>query len=223
MKLEQIIEDKERREQDAQEALQANKAVMEMVRRNKIKKQELKKARALEAARVKIEQRALELEEVNRLAEQAAIQKSNRESLKRRKKEKKAAKKSQMMKEEVSNLQSELKKIEESAKEAKKRFMGPDYKVTKDRELIDGGPGDEGNEILLMQAKAKTHLTKLKQAKENAKEKSNGSFVEADNIAGAQARAVTSKGSPLTKKIKKKSKKSDKTKKKKVKKEKLRE
>jgi len=146
LKLAKIVEDKNRREQDAEEAIEARRMAMEMVKKNKAKKEERKRAEALLKAKAKIEQKTAKLDAQMKIAEKNAIKKAKAEIKKRKKKEMKDAKKTLKMNNKVSEMNKQLKDLEVSAHETKKRLKEPHYKVSEDSEIVEND-GDEINQI----------------------------------------------------------------------------
>lgn len=152
-KLNQIVRDKERREKDANNAIEARRAVMKMVQKNKIKKKELRRVEAVAAATAKVEERKSKLEEKVKRTEQISLKKAKKQRLKLERNEKKVDMKTQKMEEEFSDMQSKLKKIEATEIEARKQLKKPTYSVTNDDG--DDDHNDNIGELLeRMQARA---------------------------------------------------------------------
>lgn len=147
--LNRIVEDKERRERDAKESSQRRDAAMVLVAANKAKKEGMRREKAIAAAQAKVELKTVELEAKTRQAENEALQKVEKERLKRLHKEEKAAKKLQMIEDAFSEMEEKLANIEESAKQATKRAAERDYKITK-----DDSDDDDDDDIALAQAKS---------------------------------------------------------------------
>ena len=76
---------------------------------------------AIAAAKAKIEQKSAQLEAKAKKAERDANAKAERDRLKRQRQEEKAAKKKLLQEEKQSEMEAELSRIAESAKQAKKR------------------------------------------------------------------------------------------------------
>jgi hypothetical protein len=70
--LQQILCDKERRQKEGEEAIVRRSAAMAMAKQNKAKKAELKRQRAIEAAKLKVEARSVELLDKARKKEELA-------------------------------------------------------------------------------------------------------------------------------------------------------
>jgi hypothetical protein len=164
--LQQILSDKERREKEGEEAIVRRSAAIAMARQNKAKKAELKRQRAVEAAKLKVEARSVELQDQARVKEEMARAQA---LLDQQAFEDETAGDADTMldvEEAFLSMQSELERIEMSAKAAATVASQPLYRVKKEANIAtDDDSENESDEIHQIRAKAEAITLDVDQVK----------------------------------------------------------
>merc|ERR1711865_1106952 len=134
-------------EQDREDAIEARRMAMAMVKKNKAKKAERKKEEALRKTKAKIEQQSAVLDAKMKIAEKEALQKAAKNEERRKKDRETADKEKLEMENEVSKMDKALDDIETGAKETKKRLAEEQYfKITKNNTVITENDGDSNSD-----------------------------------------------------------------------------
>jgi hypothetical protein len=153
--LQQILSDKERRHREDEEALARRSAAMVMAKENKAKKAELKRQRAIEAAKLKVEARSVELLEKAKKKEELARAQALLDKEAFEYDQAREAEEMLKVEEAFTDMQLELERIEMSAKAAATKASQPLYRVTKEINSVTDDDSENGSdEIHQMRAKA---------------------------------------------------------------------
>jgi hypothetical protein len=151
--LKQILSDKDQRQKEEAKALELRAAALAMAKQNKAKKAELKRQRALESAKQKAGERTAEILEKARKKEEKARTRALKDQEAFEKEKARDADEMLEVEEAFLEMQSELERIEMSAKTAASNATKPIYQIKKETN-VDNSDSDGDDGIRLMKAKA---------------------------------------------------------------------
>lgn len=152
--LQRILNAKEQRDQDAKDSAFRRDAIQTQLSKNKTKKESKKREAALASAKAKIDQKATELAVKQRQKEEMAKAQLSADEKKKLKKQQKEEEERRLEEQRQADMEAELARIADSAKEAEKRAKEKKtLKIKHDSDLDDDG-SDGDDDVALAQAKA---------------------------------------------------------------------